>query len=678
MPHQARNHQESRKKVCLLCMRKSNEVISPSLQQKIIQKTSETFDFNDPRVPLGICSSCRLSFSSRLKSSLTEQSNLVLIDFNSISVPRFHRSSPISCNCLICKVARTNSKNGKGSAHPLQIKKRKPGRPSATATPETHQKSSTSFTKQCTKCLTEIKQGKPHNCSPKTLTKNFQKLAEKYPKAAEQIASSIIKKKKASPAGTIRLSQEAGPLYPLACGSVASIHSKASIRVSTDSLITIQQTTKLSNNKMRQLATVINKTTPTGSGVEPYFQSKFSSAGKELVGFFQSKKELFETRNGSKQRDVIFCSDLEGMMTLIAKQRSSSMFELFVKVCLDNGGNFFKVCLQLVDQEEIGRYPQQSSMFNHKKKLSTGINKLLIIAIAEDIKENYSNLSIILNLLELDKIKFVVASDLKIANLLCGIQSHASKHPCCYCEISSECLIQCGQLRTFGSLHRDFTAFSSSTKAKAMEFNNSIHQPLLQEHEDVKVLNVIPPPELHLLLGIVNHLFVKMKNIWPEVNQWPEMIHVKPAPYQGGEQFNGPACHKLLQHIDALELLAQKNLAFHVQPWIDALRSFKKVVHACFGMELQPDFQNAIREFQNHCQNLHISITPKLHILFHHVPQFIASHNEALGLYTEQTGESAHHDFKLFWEHRFKRHLGQPSYSSQLLNAVIEYNSKHI
>ena len=46
-----------------------------------------------------------------------------------------------------------------------------------------------------------------------------QKIAQKFPKAGEQLATSIIKGKNSSPKGTIRLSQLAGPKFPLVPGS---------------------------------------------------------------------------------------------------------------------------------------------------------------------------------------------------------------------------------------------------------------------------------------------------------------------------------------------------------------------------------------------------------------------------------------------------------------------------
>ena len=88
------------------------------------------------------------------------------------------------------------------------------------------------------------------------------------------------------------------------------------------------------------------------------------------------------------------------------------------------------------------------------------------------------------------------------------------------------------------------------------------------------------------------------------------------------------------------------------------------MVHACFGMKLEPDFEDKIHEFKILCEELPISITPKLHILFYHVPEFVKAVNNSLGLYSEQTSELVHHDFGILWNQRYKREIIHPDYEN--------------
>ena len=75
-----------------------------------------------------------------------------------------------------------------------------------------------------------------------------------------------------------------------------------------------------------------------------------------------------------------------------------------------------------------------------------------------------------------------------------------------------------------------------------------------------------------------------------------------------------------------------------------------------------------------------ITITPKVHILLMHVPDFTTKHNRSLGWYSEQTLESVHHDFKInCWEKQgYKRSIGHPDYSQNLTREAIVYSSKNI
>ena len=661
MPNFARNHQESRKAVCIICLQKSDGILSPTVKQRIVSIFSTDISFDDPKVPSGICTTCRVSLGQKAKSSESDKVLLPeLHDFSKIFVPRFLRSSPFSCNCMICKIARSSSLRSKSTAHPLGLKKKKRGRPSA---PKEQAQQ-----KQCPKCLTKVARGKHHSCTPTSLAQN---LAKHFPQAVEKAAISVIKSKKPSPGGTVRLSQLSGPLFPVVPGSSTSVQNQATATVSTSALIGIQNQTSLSNNKIRQLASYLNTAVPHVK-VEKNFQQNFAAQSKVLEKFFITREEVLMKKEDFVKRTVVYCPNLEEFVWHILDRRSLAPPESLIKLSLDGGGKFFKVCLQAVNLSKT------SSGVKSEDYLSTGVKKIFIVAIVEDISENFVNISQILSLLNTKDIHHLMVCDLKVANILCGLQGHTSKHPCCFCEVERESLHQDGAPRTLGSLRRNFEAFKSSGKPLASDFQNCIHEPILSGSDETEILDVLAPPELHLLLGIVNHLFQGMKRIWNDASIWPQKLHISAAPYHGGENFNGPACHKLLQSIDQLELLVQNSSAFQVQPFIQAFRDFQKVVHSCFGMSLGHDFSHLIFNFKGSCEQLPVSITPKLHILFFHVPEFIRRKNSPLGVFSEQASESVHQDYQKFWDMRYKRDVSHPDYSNQLLKSIVEYNSKHI
>ena len=661
MPNLAKNHKESRKAVCILCLKKGKENLSSTVQHRIRSFLSQDIDFEDPHVPSGICTACHISLTQKEKSFEGDQVVLPkLHDFSKVFVPRFLRSSPFSCNCMICKIARSGSLQSQSKAHPLGSNKKKRGRPSSSKEQDQ--------LKQCPKCLSTVAKGKHHSCSSTTLAKN---LAKSFPEAVEKAAISVIKNKKPSPGGTVRLSQLSGPLFPVVPGTSTSVQEQVAVTVSTAALIGIQNQTSLSNNKVRQLASYLNTVVPKVK-VEKNFQQNFAEQGKILEKFFTSTKDQLMKKEDFIDRDVVYCPNLEELVWFILDQRRLAPPESLIKISLDGGGSFFKVCLQVVNLSN------SSPEAKRGEYLSTGVKKIFIIAIVEDISETFYNISQILGLIKTKDILHLMVCDLKVANILCGLQGHASKHPCCFCEVAKESLHQDAAPRTLGSLRKNFEAYKSSGKPLAADFQNCIHEPIFSGSDETEILDVLVPPELHLLLGIVNHLFQGMKRIWNAASTWPQKLHISTSPYHGSENFNGPACHKLLQNIDQLELLVQNSSSFQVQPFIQAFRDFRMVVHSSFGMSLDNNFFRFIRNFKESCEHLPVTITPKLHILFFHVPEFIRRKNMPLGVFSEQASESVHQDFQKFWDTRYKRAMGHPEYSNKLLKSIVEYNSKHI
>jgi len=479
--------------------------------------------------------------------------------------------------------------------------------------------------------------------------------------------------------GTVRLNQFAGRQLPVMPGSSSSKPKQSENILTTSQMINIQQVTGLSNANMRQLASCLNKSTPQGVGVEPYFQTKFSQAGQTLKAFYSVAKLELQSKGEIVERTTVFCNDLDEFVRHALHSRNYSPQETIVKLGMDGGGGFFKICISLVDLDSsISPEMKKRKLAFHQHSLSTSVKKLFIVSIVEDVTESHANIGSLLKNLNLEKVNLVVACDLKVANILCGIQSHSSMHPCCFCDVSKDNLVHCGKPRTFGSLKQFSQKYQASSSKSAKDFYNCVNEPLLLHKDDTRVIDIIPPPELHLLLGVVNHLYSGLKAIWPMVEEWPKMLYIKTVSYHGGNSFNGPACHKLLQSIDKLEAISQTNNAFHVQPWITALRHFKDVVHSCFGMTLGENFSDHIAKFTASCISLPISVTPKMHIVFHHVLHFIEKEKKSLGIFSEQAAETVHHDFASHWNDRYKRQMNHPDYSSQLLNAVVEYNSKHM
>ena len=68
----------------------------------------------------------------------------------------------------------------------------------------------------------------------------------------------------------------------------------------------------------------------------------------------------------------------------------------------------------------------------------------------------------------------------------------------------------------------------------------------------------------------------------------------------------------------------------------------------------------------------------QVHLVFHHLEEYIEQEGMAMGLFSEQTGESLHADFYKTWLHYLVKEDSAKSYANNLLSVAVSYNSSHI
>ena len=162
------------------------------------------------------------------------------------------------------------------------------------------------------------------------------------------------------------------------------------------------------------------------------------------------------------------------------------------------------------------------------------------------------------------------------------------------------------------------------------------------------------------------------------VDEWLRQSNVWEEEHHGGS-INGNGCKRLLERIDVLQQICTTGPCpdFQGLKFIPVLRAFKNVVHCCFGFVLRVGWEDEIIKFKNEYLLLEIRITPKVHAVFFHVPEFCLRHGKGLGLFSEHASESVHSNFNLTWE-RFRVANINPRQGSLLLRAVADYNTKHL
>ncbi|XP_065672397.1 uncharacterized protein LOC136090170 [Hydra vulgaris] len=398
-----------------------------------------------------------------------------------------------------------------------------------------------------------------------------------------------------------------------------------------------------------------------------------------LSHFYQVEKVNFlDSTDGTTIKDLVFVQNTSSFILDLINQRSLDPQSAFVHISMDGGGGFMKVIVNVFDINEN----TTSNLY-----LNSGVQRCQILSIVGDVQESNFNLRIILEKLNLQDVKFSAAFDLKCANAVFGISSHAGKKACLWCEGDSSEV--CGKLRTFGSLdywYQRYTVENSSRKSNMKHFMNVIYPRILYIDEDPETLiqHLVPSPELHILIGIVTTLGCLLMDLWPGFDNFLKNNGVLQKGYQG-RGWDGNNSNQILKYVDELKKVVLYEYPDLV-PILQCLKDFKVVKDSCFGRTVELEYQQAILKFKNSFLSAQeiagilgkkLSISWKVHILLCHVQPFVEYHNCGLSKFAEQCGESIHSKFKPTWN-RFKRKVANKEYGERLLSSVIDFNGRRV
>ena len=94
-----------------------------------------------------------------------------------------------------------------------------------------------------------------------------------------------------------------------------------------------------------------------------------------------------------------------------------------VKLGIDGGGGFLKVCLGVceLEPEHNDCSPPSRRLLTSQASKDTSVKRQLLVA--EGVRENYTNIKLILSLLDIQQVEFVISCDMKLANNLSGLQA---------------------------------------------------------------------------------------------------------------------------------------------------------------------------------------------------------------------------------------------------------------
>ena len=159
---------------------------------------------------------------------------------------------------------------------------------------------------------------------------------------------------------------------------------------------------------------------------------------KKVCNFVEvNKKE--KTKNNFAQ-NVVVCDDLNGLIDKLILERGTDEKNMLIRIGLDGGGGFMIICLSIFELESKPPPAIKTRKRLGERFKDSGVKKVVVIGIVPDIQENYLNVKRLWLETRLDSLTraYTIATDLKLCNVLLGLMSHSSSHPCCWCDINKK------------------------------------------------------------------------------------------------------------------------------------------------------------------------------------------------------------------------------------------------
>lgn len=339
--------------------------------------------------------------------------------------------------------------------------------------------------------------------------------------------------------------------------------------LSSETLYTIKRKHDLSDSTIDSIAMECRKDLGR-IGVEANSSKRVKEWSRALDEFYTVEKVEFTTMKktfGVKNmehtvlKDLVYVKDPESLIDHVCTSRGLELNKIIVRIGIDGGQGSLKVIMNVFDKD--------MSIYSKDIK-DTGVNKVLVLALVKDVSENHKNLQILFQKTKINDLKFSLAADLKLLNIIVGLSAHGGKYSCLYCEGDKS---SPGELRTFYSIRKHFESFvqSGSKRLTMKQHKNVVHPCLLEEDGDKYIIDVIPPPELHLLMQTVTKVadFMCMET---GIADWMKERGITWHGYNGGG-LDGKNANRVLKSLSALDDYVLENYpSYH--PLVEVLKSF--------------------------------------------------------------------------------------------------------
>ena len=221
------------------------------------------------------------------------------------------------------------------------------------------------------------------------------------PEQAEKIATKIIRNKMTNEdinLGEAFQLKTFGPPISAKFGRPENKIDRANLNtVSFETIKELQLNLDLSKRGTKKLISSLKKSAKVETGIHDHLER----AEKELAENYHIKTCTFETSSKETEtRNLILVKDVPSFIADIMKKRDIDPETAVIRVGMDGGGGFFKICVNVFDPEEY--------TFEGEDYADAGVQKIQFLAIVQEIPETYMNVKTILEKLKLDEVDLAI------------------------------------------------------------------------------------------------------------------------------------------------------------------------------------------------------------------------------------------------------------------------------
>ena len=160
----------------------------------------------------------------------------------------------------------------------------------------------------------------------------------------------------------------------------------------------------------------------------------------------------------------------------------------------------------------------------------SGVKKLLLAAVVTCCPENHHNQKTMIQSLGMEGLEWGTTVDLKMAMCLIGKAGGQPTYGCPYCDMAKPYVaseFNLLKLKHLVELHESFVAAGSKNKDQA-KFQNCVNPNLLSGDPESLILEIIFPPELHLIIGVVDKHSQGSEKVfgWDWVDKYMKKVNI--------------------------------------------------------------------------------------------------------------------------------------------------------